>query len=571
VERLNNSSPAGAIGNSMLAKQTKANRLETLMQRRKFLYCLVLGTASLALTLSAGAPQVVAQVPGKAPVVFDGQVIFQVSGSGQVRAEERAELINLKLKQAVQSGEPVQVAIEDRNQQQTLLLNNRYLLTVMQSDTTDGRTANEQAQFWSQRLEQALQQSQSQRSGQYLGSAALLAGVVTAAAIALSRLLSWSSQRFLLVLKQRLTTSEQDSSSSELPPGLMLFVRLLFILAHLMLWLAALLLIANLFPFTRQWSYQTTHWLVDSFTSPVLTLNRNNYSVGQLVILVGALVGLVILSRLAANLLKSRILGATGMPRGIQEAFGVLTQYSLIFIGALVILQIWGLNLSSLTILASALGIGIGFGLQDLAKNFGSGLVLVFERPLQVGDFIQVGELYGTVERIGGRSTEIRTLDYVSIIVPNSRFLENEVINWSHGNPLSRLHLPVGVALSADPETIRTALLATVKNHSLVLDAPAPQVLFKGFGNNRLNFELLIWTKEPHRQFVLKSDLYFRVFEVFQSHQIEIPSDYLQLSPMLENALTQWCQLATNGSAAKDEQGQSQASIDAPSDESKFA
>ncbi len=110
----------------------------------------------------------------------------------------------------------------------------------------------------------------------------------------------------------------------------------------------------------------------------------------------------------------------------------------------MVLLQVWGFDLSSLTILASAISVAIGFGFQDIAKNFGSGLVLLFERPIQVGDFVEVNQYMGTVEYIGPRSTLIRTLDQISIIVPNSRFLENEVINWSHQNPISRLHVPVG-------------------------------------------------------------------------------------------------------------------------------
>lgn len=523
------------------------------MNRRTFVRSVVLSSASLWITLAAeGMPA--AQLPAKAAVVLDGRVIFQVRDSGAFRAEERARLINLQLREALQSAAPIQVTVEERNQQPTLLLDDRYLLTVTEADTTE-RTPAQQAQLWAQQLEQALQRSQSQRSGEYLRNATFLAGVMVIAAIALSRLLNWSSQRFLPVLRQRLTTPDHNSSLAELPPGLMLVLRLLMAIAHLTLWLTTLLAIANLFPFSRQWSYQTTRLLISSFTSPILTLNRNNYSLGDLLILVGLLLGLVIFSRLAANLLKSRILTTTGMRRGIQEAIAILTQYSLIFIGALVILQLWGLNLSSLTILASALGIGIGFGLQDLAKNFGSGLVLVFERPLQVGDFIQVGELYGTVERIGGRSTEIRTLDHVSIIVPNSRFLEQEVINWSHGNPMSRLHLPVGVAYTADPALVRTALLKTVEQYPQVLASPAPQVFFKGFGDNSLDFELLVWTREPQRQFVLKSDLYFRIFEVFRSHQIEIPfpqrdlhlrSGHLQLSPALEQALMRWCQQETH-------------------------
>ncbi len=202
--------------------------------------------------------------------------------------------------------------------------------------------------------------------------------------------------------------------------------------------------------------------------------------------------------------------------------------------------------MSSLTILASALSIGLGIGLQNIAKNFGSGLILVFERPIQVGDFIEVGDLNGTVERIGARSTEIRTLDRVSIIVPNSRFLDSEVINWSHGNPISRLHLPLGVAYGSDPQQVRTVLIESASGHPKVLASPAPSLLFKGFGDSSLDFELLVWTAEPDKQFLLKSDLYFLIYEVLNQNQIEIPfpqrdlhlrSGKVEISSQLESAL----------------------------------
>jgi potassium-dependent mechanosensitive channel len=215
------------------------------------------------------------------------------------------------------------------------------------------------------------------------------------------------------------------------------------------------------------------------------------------------------------------------------------------------VLQIWGLDISSLAILVSALGVGIGFGLQDIAKNFGSGLVLVFERPIQVGDFIEVGEFQGTVERIGARSTLIRTLDQISIIVPNSRFLEQEVINWSHDNPVSRIHLPVGVAYGSDIEAVRSALLESARNHPKILSTPQPQVFFKGFGDSSLDLELLVWTAEPSKQVLIKSDLYFRMEALLRQKQVEIPFPQrdlhlqvdqlpLQLSPQMEQMMQRW-------------------------------
>lgn len=309
------------------------------------------------------------------------------------------------------------------------------------------------------------------------------------------------------------------------------------------------------FNLSRQLSYQITSILISTFTSSILTLGSKSYTVVDLLILVALLAGWVILAGTLTNLFRSRVLSFAGIDRGAQEAIAILTRYSLIAIGTLVVLQVWGLDISSLTILASALGLGIGLGLQNIAKNFSSGLVLVFERPIQVGDFVEVGELKGTVEQIGGRSTEIRTLDHVSIIVPNSHFLEMEVINWSHGNPISRLHLPVGVAYCSDPQAVRAALLEAARNHPDVLKTPPPYVLFTGFGDSALNFELLIWTAEPNKQFLLKSELFFQIYEVLAERKIEIPfpqrdlhlrSAKLSLSPRLESALIQLSSILAN-------------------------
>jgi small-conductance mechanosensitive channel len=208
--------------------------------------------------------------------------------------------------------------------------------------------------------------------------------------------------------------------------------------------------------------------------------------------------------------------------------------------------------------------VGIGFGLQDIAKNFGSGLVLVFERPIQVGDFVEVGTFQGTVERIGARSTIIRTLDQLSIIVPNSRFLEEEVINWNHDNPISRLHLPVHIAYGSDVELVRSLLLEAAKGQSGILSTPKPQVFLQGFGDNGLDLELLVWIAEPSKYVILKSELYFRLEALLRQHQIEIPFPQrdlrlrtgnlpIELSPELTETFRQFLEQSINGQSTRRE------------------
>lgn len=366
--------------------------------------------------------------------------------------------------------------------------------------------------------------------------------IIILSAVAISWGLGMLRRYLSQTLKQKLAGTDRESSTK----GLDLFFAIILSIARISVWLASVLYIADLFPESRAISQQIRDALSSSFTSPVLTLGRSSYSIINLSVLATLIFGLILLVRAIMAIFKERVLNLAGLNRGAQEAIAVIVQYVLIFVGTLVLLQIWGLDLSSLTILASALSIGLGIGLQNIAKNFGSGLILVFERPIQVGDFIEVGDLNGTVERIGARSTEIRTLDRVSIIVPNSRFLDSEVINWSHGNPISRLHLPLGIAYGSDPKQVRTILLEAALDHPKVLPSPKPDLLFKGFGDSSIDFELLIWTAEPDKQFLIKSDLYFLMYEVLNQHQIEIPfpqrdlrlrSGKVEISPQLESAL----------------------------------
>jgi small-conductance mechanosensitive channel len=508
-----------------------------------------------------------AQTPSKATVVLDGQPIFKLNGSGEYTAQERADLVNLQLKDAIQSTQPIDLKVEQRNNQPTILLNDRYLLTVTNLDAGTNSTPTAQAELWVQALQVSLQTAQAERQPAYLRHAVMITVVVMIVTIGLSWLLSRLRHRMTQTVRNRLPLTEDGHPSTAISTSLELFSKLVFAGSKIILWGAAILYIANLFPFTRRWSYQISSILITSFTAPVLTLDQAAYSLIDLLILGSLLFGVVIAARIFTDFLKSRVLTAAGINRGAQEAIAILTRYSLITVGALVLLQLWGLNISSLTILASALGIGIGFGLQDIAKNFVSGLVLVFERPIQVGDFVELETLKGTVERIGARSTEIKTLDQISIIVPNSRFLQQEVINWSHRNPISRLHLPVGVSYNVDPEVVRSVLLEAAQGHHSVLKNPPPQVFFKGFGDSALNFELLIWITEPHKQFAISSDLYFHIFAALRQQQIEIPfpqqdlhlrSGTLQLSPQLEAALIQLSQQVYNGSSRPFDRNQQQ-------------
>ncbi|MDJ0701983.1 MAG: mechanosensitive ion channel [Leptolyngbyaceae cyanobacterium MO_188.B28] len=350
---------------------------------------------------------------------------------------------------------------------------------------------------------------------------------VKALGIALAALVGhWLTGRLwrqsLRNLLRRITFSH-DRPQEQTSIALKLFFKITLVLMRLALWGGAAIYITNLFPITQKLSASVIEALNTTLFKPNFTLGQKEFSILGLLLLSGLLLGLVIGAGTLTNFLRSRILRVTPINRGAQEAVATLTKYSLISIGTIVILQVWGLDLSSLTLLASALGIGIGLGLQNIAKDFGSGLVLVFERSIQVGEFVEFGDFRGTVERIGARSTEIRTLDQISIIVPNSRFLEQEVINWSHRNPLSRIRLPVGVDYQSEPETVKLALLEAAQTNGDILSDPPPQVLFTGFGDSALEFELLVWITEPSKQPQIKSNLNFAIQACLNKHNIEIP------------------------------------------------
>lgn len=231
-------------------------------------------------------------------------------------------------------------------------------------------------------------------------------------------------------------------------------------------------------------------------------------------------------SKKIRNLLTSRVLAKTHLDPGAQMAIGTVSRYLILFLGFLVILQTIGINLTTLNVLAGAVGIGVGFGLQNVASNFIAGLIILFERPVKIGDRIEVDGSDGKVVSVGARSTVIKTNDNVTIIVPNSKFITEDVINWSYDsrNPRIRFRVPVGVSYDSDVALVKRLLLEVAAENPDVLQDPAPAVRLLEFGDNALNFELWVWSKAKlHRKTVLLSDLNFAIWEKFKANNIEIP------------------------------------------------
>ncbi len=451
---------------------------------------------------------------------------------------------------AVDSNQSPKLTIETRNQLPVIVLNGEQLLTVTNQDSFKGAILQERAQFWSEKIQQAIEQAQQERTNRYIQQQLSVSFFILLIALILSRFIKQLETYPVREAIQRIIPGIAKKNRAK-PSNLTTLYRLKLGLIQFILWVSVFFIITEFFPLLRSWRYKFLNLLIGSLTNSWFNLGDKSYSFLNLLILTGLFWGLIILSGNLTTLLRTRILQATRMNRGSQEVISIILKYSLISIGTIVLLQIWGLNLSSLALIGSALGVGIGFGFQEIAKNFASGLVLLFERSVQVGDFIQVGQHLGTVERIGARSIVLKTLDKVSVIVPNSRLLADEVTNWSHDNPASRLHLPVGVAYGSDVEKVKTALLTVAEEHPEVLRYPQPQVFFNSFGESWLDFELLVWTSDPSRQVRLKSDLYFQIEKTFKKQKIKIPFPQrdlhlqsanlpLTLSPQLENYLLQF-------------------------------
>uniref|UniRef100_A0A832H190 Mechanosensitive ion channel n=1 Tax=Oscillatoriales cyanobacterium SpSt-402 TaxID=2282168 RepID=A0A832H190_9CYAN len=259
------------------------------------------------------------------------------------------------------------------------------------------------------------------------------------------------------------------------------------------------------------------------FSASIFEIGGTQYSANLIATLILVLIGVFWISQFLSNLIKRGLLARLIPERGSREVVAAFVRYSLTFLGIVIVLQTAGVNLSSLTIFAGVLGIGLGFGLQNLASNFISGLTILLEQPIRVGDFIQVNELLGTVEDISIRSTVVRTQDGVFVIVPNIKFVENHVVNWSYRDPRCRIHIPVSVEYGSDAVLISEALLEAARKEPRVLADPVPRVWLRQFGESSLNFELLVWIDKPAENEPIKSSLNFLINQSFRTRGIEMP------------------------------------------------
>jgi small-conductance mechanosensitive channel len=243
----------------------------------------------------------------------------------------------------------------------------------------------------------------------------------------------------------------------------------------------------------------------------------------QIFLLIALLIAVFWFSSRTKRFLFNRFLAKSGLDRSLQYAIAQIVSNVVLIVGIFIVLDNAGIHLGALTVFAGAVGVGVGFGLQNIASNFISGLVILAERPITVGDRVEVAGIVGQVQHIRARSTVIVTNDDITMIVPNSKFIDSPVTNWTYGDPRVRFRIPVGVAYGSDIDKVRSALIAAGKENPHTLSDPEPSVFLEKFGENSIEFELVVWSSEmSYRPRRYRSDLNFAIERKLREAGIEL-------------------------------------------------
>ncbi len=262
--------------------------------------------------------------------------------------------------------------------------------------------------------------------------------------------------------------------------------------------------------------------ILDYLREPLLVLSGTPITtltlLAALMILVAAKVAASILGRSV-----ERVLEARGLDRGLRFATGKIVRYVVITIGVFVAVGTLGVDTSAIMAGGAVLLVGIGFGLQKLAENFISGLLVLVERPIKKGDFIDAGGVLGTVEDIGLRATRVMSRDGIAVIVPNSQLISSTVINYSAPTSERRFWIDFGVAYGSDLDKVVRVVLEVAVAEPLVMASPVPEVRHQGFGDNAINLVLLVWIAEARDDLIVGSKLRFAIDRAFRKHGITIP------------------------------------------------
>ena len=343
---------------------------------------------------------------------------------------------------------------------------------------------------------------------QVLGLSALLGSFVAAAFFCVTRVLTLLFSTILRTNWARALLQPRTDAVERLG------ARLLGVAASL-LWLRAMLRMLTIYE-------AVTGALSDLFQRPI-GFDSVHFTLGGALSVVLILLFGYSVANAFTFLLKKVVLPRLPLSRGVPYAISTIAYYLLLLLVALAALSASGVELNKFTVLTGALGVGLGFGLQNIVNNFVSGLILLFERPIHVGDTVDVGGLVGMVRRIGARSSTILTFQGAEVIVPNSNLISNQVINWTLSSQWRRVDVPVGVAYGTDPERVINLLVGVAESHPGVLLARPPMAFFLGFGESALKFELRFWSDRQDTWFQLQSDVTVAVAKALREAGIEIP------------------------------------------------
>jgi small-conductance mechanosensitive channel len=252
-------------------------------------------------------------------------------------------------------------------------------------------------------------------------------------------------------------------------------------------------------------------------------MGSGTFTIGKILLFFLAIWVSVVIAKIVRVILEEDVLERFSLKKGIPRMISVMTRYTLIVIGVFVAVSLAGMSLDNLTIILGAFSVGIGFGLQNIFNNLVSGLILLFERPIQIGDVVEVGSLVGNIKSMGIRSSNLKTFDGAEVIVPNGHLVSNEVINWTLSDKTRRIEIFAGVAYGSDVHKVKKLLLKILSDHPDIIDKPEPQVYFNDLGESSLDFRLLFWTNNFDEWLRIKSEVVFKIYDTLNEEGIEIP------------------------------------------------